>query len=137
MLAGGDGALGTPPLTAEALDRILHEAGAPHAVVVISACRSGSFVPAVRAPDRLVITAAAAGRNSFGCSDANEWTWFGKAFFDEAMRETRSLSDAFARAARLVAAWETEAEEVPSNPQIEMGAEVGEALEELAEDAGR
>jgi hypothetical protein len=110
--------------------------GAPHTVTVISACRSGSFVPAVRAPDRLIITAAAADRNSFGCSDANDWTWFGKAFFDEALRETRSLPDAFARAARLVTTWEAEIGEVPSDPQIAVGAEVEEALEALARDAG-
>jgi hypothetical protein len=136
MLAGGDGALRTPPLTAQALDRILDEAGAPRTVAVISACRSGSFVPAVRAPDRLVITAAAADRNSFGCSDANEWTWFGKAFFDEALRETRSLPHAFARAAALVAEWEGEVDEIPSQPQMAKGAEIGRALEELAQDAG-
>jgi hypothetical protein len=135
-LVAGDRASGTQALTADALDRILDEARAPHTVAVISACRSGSFVPAVRAPDRLVITAAAADRNSFGCSDANEWTWFGKAFFDEALRETRSLPDAFVLAARIVAAWEAESGEVPSRPQVAEGAGIGRALEDLARDAG-
>ena len=136
MLVPGEGALRTPPLTAEELGRILDESGAPHVALVISACRSGSFIPAVRGPERLVIAAAAADRNSFGCSDASDWTWFGRAFFDEALRETRHLPRAFERAAALVAGWETAEGFAPSRPQMAQGAEIGQALQALEADAG-
>lgn len=135
VLVGGEPATGLPALTAGELDRILDRAGG-RVVAIVSACKSGSFVPALRAPDRLVITAAAADRNSFGCSDANEWTWFGKAFFDEALRETRNLPQAFGRAAALVGAWERREGEVPSQPQMAQGERITAALQRLARDAG-
>lgn len=136
LLAGGEEGSGLPALQAAELDRILDEAGAANTVAVISACRSGSFVPVLSAPDRLVVTAAAADRNSFGCSDANEWTWFGKAFFDEALRQTRSLPQAFGRAAALVSQWEQREQEIPSLPQMARGERIVGALEKLARDAG-
>ena len=136
VIAGENPPLGTRDLTAAELALVLDQAGVPNTVAVISACKSGSFVPLIAAPDRLVITAAAADRNSFGCSDANDWTWFGQAFFDHALRQTRKLPEAFARAAVLVGEWETRDDEIPSRPQMAHGAEVGDALDRLARDAG-
>ncbi|MEM6422229.1 MAG: C13 family peptidase, partial [Pseudomonadota bacterium] len=65
----------------EDLDSMLTDGGVAHSVIVVSACHSGSFVPALEGPARYVITAAAADRTSFGCGDAREWTYFGQAFF--------------------------------------------------------
>lgn len=136
VIAGENPPLGTRDLTAAELALVLDQARVPNTVAVISACKSGSFVPLIAAPDRLIITAAAADRNSFGCSDANDWTWFGEAFFDHALRQTRSFPEAFARAAALVGKWEIRDDEIPSRPQMAQGAEVGAALDRLARDAG-
>jgi hypothetical protein len=35
----------------------------------------------------LIITAAAADKPSFGCTDDADFTYFGRAFFDESLRQ--------------------------------------------------
>lgn len=44
--------------------------------VVLSACYSGSFADALGGKNRMVLTSAAADRNSFGCSYNSQNTWF-------------------------------------------------------------
>ena len=53
-------------------------------------------------PDTMVITAADATHPSFGCRDGAEWTYFGDAFFNTAMRRATSLRDAFNEARDIV-----------------------------------
>lgn len=136
-LSAGEWSGGAPPLLAGDLARILDAADVPNLVVVVGACRSGSFVPWIAAPDRLIVTAAASDRSSFGCSDQREWTYFGEAFFARALGDTQRLDHAFERAAALVHEWETSAGFTPSEPQMARGEEIGEALDALAEDAAR
>lgn len=51
--------------------------GARPTVVVVSACHSGVFLsPAMRQPNRIVLTAAAADRVSFGCGAGDRYTYF-------------------------------------------------------------
>jgi hypothetical protein len=50
--------------------------GARPTVVFISACFSGVFVPALAAPNRMVMTAARSDRSSFGCAEEDEFTFF-------------------------------------------------------------
>src|SRR5450432_829432 len=42
-------------------------------VVIISACFSGVFVPALAGPNRMVLTAARPDRSSFGCGEADKY----------------------------------------------------------------
>ena len=84
------------------LRAILDESGIKNRVVVISACYSGGFVEKLRDDRTLVITAAAAGKNSFGCDNMAEWTYFGRAYFDEALRKTYSFTQAFELAKPLI-----------------------------------
>jgi hypothetical protein len=81
---------------------MLARTGVRHKVVVISACYSGVFIPLLANPDVLVITAADANHSSFGCLDKAKWTYFGDAFFNAALRQARSLKDAFVVARALV-----------------------------------
>lgn len=111
-------------LTPVMLRRMLDRSGIKRRIIVISACHSGSFIPALAGPDTLVIAAARADRTSFGCEDKREWTYFGDAYFNTALRQEMSFRKAFERARRLVEQWEREERLVPSLPQI-MG---GEAL---------
>ncbi|TAJ90646.1 MAG: hypothetical protein EPO10_17865 [Reyranella sp.] len=51
--------------------------GALPTVVVVSACHSGVFLtPAMRQPNRVVLTAAAADRVSFGCGAGDRFTYY-------------------------------------------------------------
>ena len=99
----------------------LDKSGARWKVIVISACYSGSFVPALQSPDTLIITASAADRSSFGCSNEADYTYFGRAFFDQAMREKNSLKAAFDEASATVATWEQTQGFEPSEPQWVIG----------------
>ena len=77
---------------------MLNASGARYRVVIISACYSGVFARALAGPRTLVITAAAPDRPSFGCEDGATWTYFGDAFFNQALRSSRNLAEAYCRA---------------------------------------
>jgi hypothetical protein len=111
-------------LTPPALRHMLDASGAKYRVVIISACYSGVFVPALADPRTLVITAAAATRSSFGCEDRAKWTYFGDAFFNQALRSASDLPAAFRTARALVTAREKREGFKPSNPQMAGGSEV-------------
>ena len=108
-------------LTPTMLARMLNDAGVKWKVVVVSACYSGGFVEPLRDDNTLVITASDATHQSFGCEVGSDFTWFSKAYFDEALRRTRSLADAFQLAQRTVAERERREGRVPSNPQMFLG----------------
>ena len=71
-----------------------------------------------------MITAAAAGRTSFGCVHENEWTYFGEAYFRHALRRSNSFVEAFAWVTQIVGRRELEEGKKPSNPQISLGKEI-------------
>lgn len=99
-------------------DALATKPGVRWKVVVVNACYSGGFVDALRDDSTLVITSARADRTSFGCGADSDITYFGKAFLAEALNQTTSIPDAFARARQSVAAWEARDREEPSEPQI-------------------
>ena len=106
-----------PKWLREALDA----SGIRWRVIVISSCFSGSFVPALQNDNTLIITASAADRQSFGCTNEADYTYFGRAFFDQAMREQNSIETAFSQAQKTVSQWETAQGFEPSEPQWSMG----------------
>lgn len=114
----------SPPQLAAILDRTRVR----HKVVVISACYSGVFLPALAKPATLVITAADAEHTSFGCADEAKWTYFGSAFFYAALRKAPDIRQAFTLARTLVRARELAEGFTPSNPQIGGGAETAPLL---------
>ncbi len=118
------------------LSRMLADSGIKWRVIVLSACYSGGFIESLKDANTLVITASDAKQPSFGCETTSESTWFGRAFFDEALREqakqgTYSLEAAFGRARESVAAREKSAGYAPSNPQMFMGGAMREKLRSL------
>lgn len=90
-------------------------------VVVVSACYSGGFIPALQDDDTLLITAARADRSSFGCADRHTLTDFGRAYFAEALNRTRSFTAAFELARRRIAEREASERLTASEPQIRIG----------------
>ena len=97
-------------------------------VVIVNACYSGGFVPDLRAPGTLVLTAARADRSSFGCGSDSEMTYFGKAWLVDALNKTDNFVDAFQLAKNDIAGWENEDKLTPSEPQIDMGSGIAQQL---------
>lgn len=120
-LAVSHGPLMLDDLTDEALAEALDDAGIKWRVIVISACYSGSFIDELRNPNTIVITAAAADRTSFGCSDERALTYFGEAFYRDALPEADSLRDAFETTVEVIAERERREDIEPSHPQAHFG----------------
>jgi len=89
------------------------------------------FVDALRDENTLVITASAPDKNSFGCSNEAEWTYFGKAYFDEALRHTYSFVKAFELAKPVIADRERKEDFTPSEPQMALGRAIEPKLAQL------
>jgi hypothetical protein len=85
-------------------------------VVVISACYSGGFLEPLKDDGALVITAARHDRQSFGCADENELTYFGRAYFEQALPKAKSFQDAFRAAQGIVHEMERQAPAAPAAP---------------------
>jgi len=90
-------------------------------ILVLNACYSGVFVPYLATRDTAVLTAASAERTSFGCNAQNDWTFFGDALLNNALRKPASLATAAAEAQSLVATWEAQGRIEPSLPQVRIG----------------
>jgi len=99
--------------------------------VVVSACYSGTFVDVLKDPETLVIAASAADKTSFGCSSGADFTYSGKAYFDEALRETYSFSHAFEIARPVIAERERKANLRSSDPRMFVGEGIKAALQEF------
>jgi hypothetical protein len=68
-------------LRPETFSRIVDNAcGKRPAVIVMSACFSGAFVPALASDNRMVFTAARPDRTSFGCGEQDHYTFFDGCF---------------------------------------------------------
>jgi hypothetical protein len=113
------------------LRTILDQSGIKWRVIVVSACYSGSFIDALKNEHTLILTAAAANKTSFGCSNENDFTYFGDAYINTALRHTRSFIAAFDQARNIIAAREREEELVPSQPQIYVGKAMNAKLRQL------
>ena len=125
--------LANPPLAMDNLDatwlrEALDASGIRWRVIVVSACYSGSFIDELASPTTVIITASAADKMSFGCTNSAEMPYFGQAFFAESLRENTSFSDAFKDAAYRVQERELYMGFEPSEPQMVIGSLMETAL---------
>jgi len=90
--------------------------------VLLSACHSGSFVPALGNGSRVLLTASAADRSSFGCNPKSTNTWFIESLLEHGLRPELSWREAFNRTAKRVGAREKELKFIPSMPQASIPA---------------
>jgi len=111
-------------ITPQSLAAATKDAGIRWRVNVISACYSGGYIDALRAPEALVMTAARSDRTSFGCGADSDITYFGRAYFTEALNQTNDFVAAFGVARTAIAARELKEDETPSEPQIASGAAI-------------
>ncbi len=111
------------------LNQALTDLRGKPALVLLSACYSGSFVAPLSAPDRVILTAAAKDRASFGCDVQSSNTYFIDALVNQPAPLERSIVQIMERA-------RTEVDErerrnrlsPPSRPQMF----IGQAVEEWA-----
>ncbi|MDB6082889.1 MAG: hypothetical protein JWN43_770 [Gammaproteobacteria bacterium] len=115
----------------------LHDAGIKWRVIILSACYAGGFIDALRDPQTIIITAAAADRTSFGCSNDSDLTYFGEAFYRDALPGARTLRDAFDAAKIAIAARERREKVTASNPQAYFGSEIESKLAAMSGPASR
>ncbi len=91
-------------------------------VLVLSACFSGSLIPALRADNRIILTAARADRSSFGCQPDAEHSVYGEALLDALAQPHQSLRAIARQTDRAVAARERRMSvREPSMPQVFVG----------------
>ncbi|WP_193589289.1 C13 family peptidase [Xanthomonas arboricola] len=110
------------------LRKALDDAGIDNRIIVLSACYSGGFIPALRSPDTLVLTAARADRPSFGCGNTSNATYFGQAWLIDAMNRSDDPLAAFDMAKTAITAREKQDGELPSLPQQSLGRRIAPVL---------
>jgi len=118
-------------LSPTSIDLLTRQAGIRNRVIVVSACFSGAFVDPLANDDTIVLTAASKSRASFGCSDERHLTYFGEAFFQDALPGAGSLREAFEATRGAIRKREREARVKASQPQAHFGAVLEGRLAEI------
>ncbi len=126
-----DGNEGFGAISPRRLAALLRAHGIERRLLIISACYSGVFVPPLSGPQSAVFSAAASDRSSFGCAAENDWTFFGDALVNRALRKPQPLEAAVTAAIAKIATWETRGKLKPSLPQQSIGVEVQAWLKPL------
>jgi hypothetical protein len=132
-LSVSNGSLPLEQVTADNLSSALRDSGIKWRVIVISACYAGAFIEALKDEHSAIIAAADADRTSFGCSDDRDLTYFGEAFYRDALPRAHSLRQAFGLASLAISKREQQEDVTPSSPQAFFGDQIDHVL--LALDA--
>jgi hypothetical protein len=109
-------------LPPQLMDQMISDAcGQRPTIVIISACFSGVFVPALADTNRMILTAARPDRSSFGCSESDKYP-----YFDACMLKVLPPAHDFAAVGPAVQACVAEKEtetgmRPPSEPQVFVG----------------
>lgn len=129
-----DGDQGYGAVSPSRLWNQLSTLGIRNRLILLSACYSGVFVPMLSTDTTAIVTAAASDRPSFGCQADNDWTFFGDALINTALRKPQPLAAAVDQAQGLIAGWEKAAALDPSRPQVAIGAGARRWLDALERD---
>lgn len=115
-------------LSADALATFLEPLNNDFQIIVLQACYSGSLIDELAHPNRIILTAAAKDRTSFGCEPNAKNTWFIEAL-NTSMRSGGPWKTIFDRTKTIVRTQETK-QGIPSdqhsNPQSYVGANMRE-----------
>ncbi len=126
-----DGNEGYGAISPTRLSRLLDALGIHRRLLIVSACYSGVFVPVLSGPQTAIFSAASSDRSSFGCMAENDWTFFGDAMINRALRKPQPLAAAANEAVALIGQWEKQRNLKPSLPQQSIGVEVAAWLAPL------
>lgn len=90
-------------------------------VVIVSACYSGVFLPALSGPNRMVMTAARRDRSSFGCTESDRYPYYDACIL-QSLPQSTDFGDLARKARACIDAREhAEGLTPPSEPQVEVG----------------
>jgi hypothetical protein len=128
LLSVSNGSLPLEQVTGDNLASALRDAGIKWRIIVISACHAGAFIAPLKDPNTVLITAAAADKTSFGCSDDRDLTYFGEAFYRDALPSATSLQQAVVLMRSAIAAREQLEHVEPSDPQAFFGGQIERLL---------
>ncbi len=118
-------------LSSSDLKQVLDASGIRWRILVISACYSGTFIEPLKDEYSLILTASRKDRNSFGCSNDRDLTYFGEHFFARELGNGKPLLEAFEAARNTLAEREKEEGYTPSEPQMHLGEQMRVKLAEL------
>lgn len=118
-------------LDADSVAQVLRAADIRWKIVVVSACYAGTFIRPLADDHSVIITAASKSRSSFGCSDDRDLTYFGEAFYRDALPGAARLRDAVDAARGIIRAREKAEGVKPSHPQSFFGSMTERKLAEL------
>jgi hypothetical protein len=128
LLSVANGILPLQQVTGDNLAAALHDSGIKWRIIVISACHAGAFIAPLKDPYTVLITAAAADKTSFGCADDRDLTYFGEAFYRDALPRAKNLQEAFALTRSAIATREHAEGVTPSDPQAYFGEQIEQLL---------
>lgn len=117
-----DGDQGFGAISPTRLWTTLSQLGIGNRLLMVSACYSGVFVPMLQSDTTAILTASSADRSSFGCQADNDWTFFGDALVNHALRKRQPLAIAATEAQTEIAGWEKRGKLDASRPQVVIGA---------------
>jgi Peptidase C13 family len=123
-LAYRDGGNGAGMVAPKRLAMLLDELGFERRIILLSACFAGVFIPNLNSENSVIVTAASSTRTSFGCAPGNDWTFFGDALINNALRKSQPFEKATDEAVSLISKWETDRKLLPSRPQVFFGDKV-------------
>jgi hypothetical protein len=129
LLSVTNGSVSLEQLTGKELREALDKSGIRRKIIVISACHAGAFIPILSDSNSIIITAAAAEKTSFGCSDDRDLTYFGEAFYRDALPKAGDIRSAFEDAKRAIGLREKQENQVASDPQAYFGKDLLSILE--------
>ena len=114
---------GEAVITPAQLGAMLDRPGIANRLIILQACYSGQFLPVLERSRTVVATASSSMTPSFGCSAGNDWTFFGYALINQAMRQPDSFARQFRRAYVTILGWERRLGFEASSPKISIGSE--------------
>ena len=120
------------PISAAHVLGMLDEAKIKWRVIYIASCDADGFADRLRGPTTLVVATAGSGSRGRGCKGDGAFTPFGRTFFGQALQETYSIPDAFARAEALLNEGDEGVLTALPSPVIHVGEDIGGRLDAVA-----
>jgi hypothetical protein len=113
-------------MTAAQLATYLSPLNERTSIIIVSACYSGSLIPSLQAPRRIIITASRADRSSFGCGPSSRHTYFGEAELRAFAGSGQSLQQIVDDLRETVANKERLTHHTASEPQVWVGGDAAD-----------
>ncbi len=110
------------------LKKTLDSSGIKYRVILVSACYSGGYIEPLRDDYTLIFTASAKDKTSFGCSNENDFTYFGRAVFKDNIEHNFNLIDVFNQAMKTIRLRENVSKLTHSEPKLYIGRKIREKL---------